>query len=85
MLERGEISFTARPELLNVLGKICSRFKTIPDSMQIKSGLDGRSHEEYGGGCATVSRGKYRGRTVAIKTLRLYITSDLEDCFDVSV
>lgn len=83
MLEKGEIPSMDRPELLNALGKICSRLKTIPDTMRIENCLDGQMNEEYGGGFATVSRGEYRGRKVAIKILHLYVTSDLEECFDV--
>lgn len=84
MLETDDIPFMDRPELLNTLGKMCSRLKTIPDSVRIESCLDGQTHE-YGGGCAIVSRGQYRGRAVAIKTLHLCVTSDPEERFDVSV
>ena len=40
--------------------------------------------EEYGGGCATVFRGEYQGRPVAIKTLDFYLTSDFDERFGVS-
>jgi len=83
MLEEGEISLKDQPELLNILGKICRRFKTIPDSVRIEGSLDGPMSEEYGGGFATVFRGEYRGRPVAIKTVHLYLTSNLEKCFSV--
>lgn len=72
-----------RSKLLNTLGKMCSRFNTVPDSIRIETYFDSQMHE-YGGGCATVSRGDYRGRAVAIKTLHLYVTSNLEGCFNVS-
>ncbi|KAF9643944.1 kinase-like protein [Thelephora ganbajun] len=81
MLEEDEISFTDQPEFLNILGKMCRRFRTIPDSMRIESCLDGPMDEEYDGGCATVFRGKHRGLPVAIKTVHLYLTSNLEECF----
>ncbi|KAF9645564.1 kinase-like protein [Thelephora ganbajun] len=61
---------------------MCRRFKTIPDSMRIENCLGGPMDEEYEGGCATVFRGKYRGHPVAIKTVRLYLTSNLEECFN---
>lgn len=51
--------------------------------MRIESCLTGPADEEYDGGCSTVFRGEYRGYAVAIKTIRLYLTSDLEKCFNV--
>jgi len=84
MLEEGDISFKDRHELLNTLGKMCRQLETIPDSMGIENCANGPADEEYGGGCGTVSRGEYRGRPVAIKTLHLYLTSDFEECFGVS-
>lgn len=57
----------------------------IPDSMRIESRLEGIAGRKYDGGNSTVSRGKYEGRTVAIKTLRLYATKNFEECLSVSV
>ena len=85
MLEEGDVSFKDQPEVLNAMGKMCRRLKTIPDSMRIENCTIDPMDEECGGGCATVCRGKYRGRSVAIKTLRLYLTSDFEEYFGVSV
>lgn len=84
MLEDGDVSSRDQPEFLNILGKMCRRLGTIPDSMRIENCPNGPMDEEYGGGCGTVSRGEYRGRPVAIKTLHLYLTSDFEECFSVS-
>ena len=84
MLEQGDISLREQPKLLNILGKMCSRFKTIPDSMHIESCPKVPMNEEYDGGSAIVSRGEYRGRPVAIKTLRLYIAGNFKACFSVS-
>ena len=85
MLEEGDVSFKDKPEVLNTLGKMCRRLKTIPHSMRIENCPIDPMDEEYDGGCATVYRGQYMGRPVAIKTLRLYLTSDFEECFAVSV
>ena len=85
MLEEGDVSFKDQPEFLNVLGKMCRQLKTIPDSMHIENCPIGPMDEAYEGGYATVSRGEYRGRSVAVKTLRLYLTGDFEECFGVSV
>jgi len=83
MLEEGIIPFRDQPKFLNILGKMCRRLKSIPDSMHIGNCLDGPVDENCDGGFATVSRGEYQGHPVAIKKLRLYLTSDLEECFSV--
>jgi hypothetical protein len=84
MLENGDVSFRDHPEFLNTLGKMCRRLKTIPDSMRIENCPISSMDEEYGGGFATVHRGEYRGRSVAIKTLRLYLSNNFEEYFGVS-
>jgi len=52
--------------------------------MHMVNCLQGELVEECDGGYATVFRGKHKGRAVAIKILRLYLTSDLDKCFRVS-
>ena len=84
MLEDGDVSSKDQPELINRLGKMCRQLKTIPDSMHIEHCPIDPMCEEYDGGCATVYRSEYRGRAVAVKTLRLYLTSDFEERFGVS-
>ena len=84
MLEEGKVPLKDQPEFLNKLGKLCRQLNTIPDSMRIDHCPNDLMDEGYEGGNATVSRGKYRGRPVAVKTLRLYLTSDFEECFGVS-
>ena len=84
MLEDGDVSFKDQPEFINRLGKICRQLKTIPDSMHVENCPIDPMGEEYDGGCATVYRSEYRGRAVAVKTLRLYLTSDFEERFGVS-
>ena len=43
------------------------------------------SEEVESGGFADVSRGTYEGRLVAIKVVRVYVTSDLDAIRSVSV
>ena len=62
---------------------MCSRFKTIPDSVRIESRLKGSMGERCEGGFATVHRSEYRGLRVAVKTVRLYVSSNLEERFSV--
>ena len=63
---------------------MCCQLKTIPDSIHIENCPTGSTDEEHGGGGGTVSRGEYRGRSVAVKILHLYLTSDFEEAFGVS-
>ena len=79
MLEEGDVSFKGQPELPNILGKLCRQLKTIPDSRRIDNCPTVLGDEECSGGNAAVSRGEYRGRTVAI-----YISSNFRGCFGVS-
>ena len=74
-----------RHKLLNILCKMCSRQQKIPKSMHMVNCLQGELIEERNGGYATVFRGKHKGRAVAIKILRLYLTSDLDKCFRAGV
>jgi len=56
----------------------------IPNSMHIPDCSEG-SMEVASGGYANVSRGTYEGRQVAIKVVRVYVTSDLDLILSVSV
>lgn len=73
-----------RLKLFNKLCKTCSRHQVIPKSMHIPDCSMG-SYEVESGGYANVSQGTYKGRRVAIKILRVYITSDLDVIRSVSV
>ena len=84
MLEDGDVPLKDQPKFLNKLGKMCSQLKTIPDSIRIEDYSDDPTIEEHGGGCATVTRGEYQGRPVAIKTLHQYLVHDPEERFCVS-
>jgi len=73
-----------RLKLLNKLCKTCSRHLVIPTSMDIPDCSEG-SVEVESGGFADVSRGIYEGRQVAIKVVRVYVTSDLDIIRSVSI
>jgi len=66
-----------RLKLLNRLCKTCSQHRMIPTSMHIPDCLEG-STEVESGGFADVSQGTYKGRQIAIKVVRAYVTSDLD-------
>ena len=74
-----------RHGLLNILCKMCCRHRMIPKSMLVGEHLNGELIEEYDGGQATVFRGKYKDRPVAVKTVHIYVTSDLGKCFSVRI
>ena len=73
-----------RLKLLNKLCKTCSRHRVIPTSMHIPDCSEG-SVEVESGGFANVSRSTYKGRLVAVKVVRVYITSDLDVILSVSL
>ena len=74
-----------RHELLNILCKMCSRQRMVPKSMHVDSCLNGELIEEYNGGHATVFRGEHKGRPVAVKSVRIYLTSDFGKCLGVNI
>ena len=47
--------------------------------------LNGNLIEECHGGYANIFRGEHKGRPVAVKILRLYLTSDVDKRFSVSL
>jgi hypothetical protein len=73
-----------RLKLLNKLCKTCSRHRVIPKSMRIPDCSKGAVEVEHGG-FADVSQGTYQGRRVAIKVVRVSITSDLDIILSVSL
>jgi len=66
-----------RLKLLNELCKTCSRHRVIPTSMHMPDCSED-SVEVESGGFADVSQGTHKGRRVAIKLVRAYVTSDLD-------
>jgi len=72
-----------RLKLYNKLCKTCSRHLVIPTSMHIPD-CSKDSVEVESGGFADVSQGTYQGRRVAIKVVRMYVTSDLDAIRSVS-
>jgi len=71
-------------KLFNKLCKTCGRHGVIPKSMQIPDCSNGSVEVECGG-FANISRGMYEGRQVAIKVVRVYVTSDLDVIRSVSI
>ena len=73
-----------RLKLFDKLCKTCSRHRVIPKSIHIPD-CSKDSVEVERGGFADVSQGIYQGRRVAIKVVRVYITSDLDVILGVSL
>jgi hypothetical protein len=73
-----------RLKLLNKLCKTCSRYRVIPKSMHIPD-CSKDSVEVECGGFADVSQSTYKGRRVAVKVVRVYVTSDLDVILSVSL
>jgi len=72
-----------RLKLFNKLCKTCSRHRVIPKSMYVPDCSEGSVEVECGG-FANVSQSTYEGRRVAVKVVRVYITSDLDHILSVS-
>jgi hypothetical protein len=51
--------------------------------MHIENCLNEELIEEYDGGHANIFRGKHKGRPVAIKIVRLYLTCDFDKYLSV--
>jgi len=73
-----------RLKLFNKLCKTCSRYRVIPKSTHIPDCSEGSIEAECGG-FANVSESAYEGRRVAVKVLRVYVTSDLDVILSVSL
>ena len=73
-----------RKKLLNDLCKMCGRKCVIPSSMHIPDCSNGATEPEYTGGFASVTRSKYGGYHVAIKTVNTSAKT-LKDDRSVSV
>ena len=73
-----------RHDLLNILCKMCSRQRMIPKSMRMDNCVNGELIEECNGGYATVFRGEHKGRPVAVKIVRVYLTNDFDKCLSVN-
>ena len=68
-----EINSRLHAQCLHTLRKLCGRSGTLPTSCMLSEGLekDGAS-PRLSGGFADVWLGKYKGRPVALKVLRIY-------------
>ena len=69
-----------RFRMLNQLGKICGKERTVPRAMVIEPASVHylSTRPEFGGGFGDVYRGEYNGHRVAIKVARLTLTCDLD-------
>ena len=63
---------------LDALRKICGRQGLLPGSVQIPLFYNRRDAPLYCGGYADVWKGQSDGRDVAVKVLRVYLTSDFK-------
>ena len=66
-----------RRKCLIMLCKICSHHALIPRSMKIPLCYNRTEAPRYRGGFAEVWKGEYEGVEVAVKVLKVFVTSDL--------
>ena len=67
-----------RKKALSTLCKICGRQALLPRALQIPPCYDRSDDPPYSGGYADVWMGEHQGRKVAVKVLRVLLTSDLD-------
>ncbi|KAF9646790.1 kinase-like protein [Thelephora ganbajun] len=67
-----------RTQCLSALCRICGRQAVLPRSVQIPLCFDQTDMPLYEGGFANVWKGQYQGREVAVKVLKVYMTSDFD-------
>ena len=70
---------SVRKKCLAVLCKICSHHALIPRSIQIPLCYDRTKAPRYRGGFAEVWKGEHAGIEVAVKVLKVFVTSDLAE------
>ena len=68
----------ARRKCLSALYRICGRRALLPRSLQIQVCYDRSTVPLYRGGGGDVWKGDYQGMAVAVKVVRVYLTSDLK-------
>jgi len=66
-----------RGKCLATLCWICGRQALLPSSVQIPLCYNRMDSPRYHGGFAEVWKGEYQGREVAVKVLKVYVTSNL--------
>ena len=74
----GSLKPQLRKKALSALCKICGRQDLLPRTLQIPRCYDQSDDPPYTGGYANVWMGEYQGRKVAVKVLRVLLTSDLD-------
>ena len=66
-----------RSKCLRTLHSICGRHALLPRSLEITPHYNATEGAMYHGGFGDTWKGRYQGREVAIKVLKVYRTSDL--------
>ena len=66
-----------RGKCLATLCRICSRHASIPGSIQVPLCYNRAEAPRYQGGFAEVWKGEHQGVEVAVKVLKVFVTSDL--------
>ena len=89
MLDTNMVFVQEQPKLLNRLCKMCDDQRTLPGTMVIpENALILPPEEErprFEGGFGIVYKGTYRGRAIAIKSMKLYTTSNLDEYLSVGI
>ena len=66
-----------RRKCLSTLCRVCGHYALLPRSVQISLRYNRTDAPRYHGGFAEVWKAEHEGRDVAVKVLKVYVTSDL--------
>lgn len=78
VLDTIHLSSDTRKKYIELLYKICAHHARFPTSLRVELCDNPTEVVLYRGGFGDVSKREYHGREVAVKTLRIYTTSDLQ-------
>jgi len=73
-----------RGKKVKKLSRICGQTGVLPRSMHIQGLSEGSTEPECHGGYASVFKNMHDGILVAVKVIKMYLTSDTNSIFRVS-
>lgn len=83
-LDRPDLSLATKSRCLKLLHQMCGRHTLLPNTLKIPLCYDPTSGAFDRGACGDLWAGKYHGRGVAVKVMRVYSKDDLRRIGGVS-
>lgn len=85
VLETLDSAPRVRKKYAKALYKMCGHYALLPAAMHISVDYDRMARPLYSGGHGDVWKGDYLGQEVAVKVLRAYSSSDMQEMFGVGL